>query len=67
MVPFIQSYHISQLLRWHGVPMKIDVHKNKKECEDKEYASLFMEAHGVHMVNWHDSLSLNLVINKENH
>jgi hypothetical protein len=34
MVPFIQSYHISQLLRWHGVPMKIDVHKNKKECEE---------------------------------
>ena len=28
MVPFIQSYHISQLVRKHGVPMKIFVHKN---------------------------------------
>ena len=27
------------------------------------YASLFIEAHGVHMANWHGSLSLNLVIN----
>ena len=32
-------------------------------ARNKEYASLFMEVHGVHMVNWHDSLSLNLVIN----
>jgi len=28
MVPFIQSYHISQLLRYYGVPMRIDVHMN---------------------------------------
>ena len=28
MVPLIQSYRISQLLRKHGVPMKIFVHKN---------------------------------------
>ena len=39
--------------------MKIDVHKNKKECEDKEYASLFMEAHGVHMANWHRFIEFN--------
>ena len=38
-----------------------------KNARNKEYASLFMEAHGVHKVNWHDSLSLNLVINKEKH
>ena len=29
------------------------------------YASLFMEAHVVHMANWHDSLSLILVISMQ--
>ena len=28
-----------------------------KNARNKEYASLFMEAHGVHMAKWHDSLS----------
>ena len=38
-----------------------------KNARNKEYASLFMKAHGVHKVGWQGSLSLVFVINNEIH
>ena len=37
--------------------------RTRKNARNKEYASLFMEAHGVHKAKWRDSLSLILMIN----
>ena len=38
--------------------MKTDVDKNFKNARNKKYASLFVEALGVHKANWQGSLSL---------
>ena len=39
--------------------------RTRKNARNKEYASLFMEVHGVHKVNWQGWLSLILVINMQ--
>ena len=47
MVPLIQSYRISQLLRKHGSLWKYLFTWTRKKTRNKKYARLFMEAHGV--------------------
>ena len=55
-VPFIQSYHIT-LVNYLG---SMDPYEDRCSQEQEKmrgiksiYASLFMEAHGVHKANWH--------------
>ena len=33
--------------------------RTRKNARNKEYASLFMEAHGVHKANWHRFIEFN--------